>query len=72
MKRLHLPSAIVLFFATLFFAENNQAQTIDVDLTVTPDCWGYETSWQLMNGTTVVLEVDQDTYDSGFPSGPWS
>lgn len=64
-------SRIGLFLLAFAIWGSAQAQDLSMTLEVTPDCWGYETSWQLEdeNGTEI-LAVASNEYSSGFPSGP--
>jgi PKD repeat protein len=48
-----------------------KAQTYEVTLTVSPDCWGNETYWQLLNGSnTIVQSTTAGTYSYNTPNGP--
>lgn len=48
-----------------------KSQSYDLTLTFSPDCWGYETSWEFRDsGGSVIDDINAGDYSSGFANGP--
>jgi len=77
MQRFHLLSLV--FFSLGFLLPNAlRAQScppgqVSVGIVITTDAWGYETSWDLINGTTstVVFSVPENSYGSYITDTTW-
>jgi len=48
-----------------------KSQSYDITLSFSPDCWGYETSWEFRDsGGSLIDDIDPGDYSSGFSNGP--
>ncbi|MCB0760670.1 MAG: PKD domain-containing protein [Flavobacteriales bacterium] len=59
---------LILFFGAF---QIMNGQTYEVQFSITPDCWGYETSWTLtQDGGGTIGQASTNTYGTGWPNGP--
>lgn len=63
---------LLLFIMMMMGALNVvKSQSYDLTLSFSPDCWGYETSWEFRDSDGNVMDdIDAGDYSSGFSNGP--
>lgn len=61
---------IIIFFGTF---QIMNSQTYSIDFSISPDCWGYETSWTLYDSDgNLIDQAPTSTYPGGWANGPGS
>jgi PKD repeat protein len=66
------PGKIFLLLTIIFFGSFQimNSQTYSVDFSISPDCWGYETSWTLYDSNgNLVDEAPSNTYSGAWANG---